>query len=156
MNPITIRQAGAEDAAAISALVQEVASGFLLNEFSEEGKQHFLRAIKPDAIAGYLDGDFVYFLAESGDELAGLIAMRDFRHLYHLFVRAGFHGKGIARSLWEHARAQCLIAGNPGEFTVNSSAYALAVYRKWGFKQTGPPFEKSGIVSTPMLWREQK
>ncbi len=156
MESIVIRQAGAEDADAISALVHEVASGFLLNEFSEEGKQHFLRSIEPDAIVGYLDGSFVYFLAESGEELAGLIAMRDFRHLYHLFVRTAFHRRGIARSLWEHARAQCLEAGNPGEFTVNSSAYAQEVYRKWGFEPTGPPFEKAGIVSTPMLWREQK
>jgi GNAT superfamily N-acetyltransferase len=153
MESMTIRQAEERDAHAISDLIYEVSEAFLFQRFSDEGRQNFVRSIEPTAIADYINGEFYYYLAEAESELMGLIAMRDFRHLYHLFVRAAFQGRGIARKLWDYARETCIYAGNPGDFTVNSSAYALPVYLKWGFVEAGAAFDKGGIVSTPLRLR---
>lgn len=156
MEPVSIRTAVTTDAAAISRLVHDVSAAFLFPDFSEEGRHNFIRSIEPAAITDYLNGDFCYYLAEADNELMGLIAMRDFRHLYHLFVGAAYQGRGLARMLWDHARNECIEAGNPGEFTVNSSAYALPIYLKWGFTEAGPAYEKSGIVSVPLSLRVDK
>jgi predicted GNAT family N-acyltransferase len=45
-------------------------------------------------------------------------------------------------------------AGNPGEFTVNSSRFAVGMYRKFGFVETGPPETKEGVTAVPMKLTE--
>lgn len=125
--PVTFRDAVPADADAISALVTALAPYFLADPERPEDAAFFFTTITPEAIRGYLAGDFRYHLAESGSELAGLIGVRGASHVYHLFVDARFHRRGIAGQLWERARAAAREAGNPGQFTVNASRYALPV-----------------------------
>jgi GNAT superfamily N-acetyltransferase len=94
-----------------------------------------------------------YHVAVDEGVLAGAIAVRDNRHVYHLFVAESFQKRGLARQLWTIARDASLAAGNPGEFTVNSSRFAVSVYRRFGFAESGPPDERNGVVSVPMRLR---
>ena len=63
---------------------------------------------------------------------------------------ASEQGQGVARMLWEHAKAQCLAQGNSGIFTVNSALNAQAVYLGFGFVPLGPERERGGIRDIPM------
>jgi GNAT superfamily N-acetyltransferase len=78
------------------------------------------------------------------------VAVRDTTHLYHLFVRQEFQGRGLSRELWQHAKEAAIAAGNRCGFTVNSSPYAVPVYERFGFKATGPRIETHGIAFVPM------
>jgi GNAT superfamily N-acetyltransferase len=71
-------------------------------------------------------------------------------HIHHLFVAEDFQRRGIARQLWAVAKEACLAAGNTGRFTVYSSRFALEVYRRFGFIETGPPETKDEVVAVPM------
>ena len=82
--------------------------------------------------------------------MAGVIAIRGNRHLYHLFVSERFQGKGVARRLWDVAKAASLDAGNPGVFTVNSSRYAVGLYETFGFAGQSEAIDRSGVICIPM------
>jgi GNAT superfamily N-acetyltransferase len=145
-----IRPATPADAAAISALILGVSRFFTLHP-DGEGAEAFLARVSPEAIGGYLASpDYAYLVAEEEGALAGVVAIRDNAHLHHLFVAQAFHGRGLSRRLWDTARHAALRAGNPGEFTVNSSLYAVPVYEKFGFRPTGPRVEQHGIAWVPM------
>ena len=61
-----------------------------------------------------------------------------------------FQGKGVARRLWEVAKAVSLDAGNPGVFTVNSSRYAVGLYETFGFVGQSEAIDRSGVIFIPM------
>jgi GNAT superfamily N-acetyltransferase len=145
-----IRPATIGDAAGISALILGVSRFFTLHP-DGEGAEAFLATVSPEAIGGYLASPaYAYMVAEEEGAPAGVVAKRDNTHLYHLFVAPAFHGRGLARQLWDAARVAALRAGNPGEFTVNSSIYAIPVYERFGFLPTGPRVEQNGIAFLPM------
>lgn len=145
-----IRPATVGDAAVISALILGVSRFFTLHP-DGEGAEAFLATVSAEAIGGYLASPaYAYLVAEEEGVLAGVVAVRDNTHLYHLFVAPAFHGRGLARQLWGAARDAALRAGNPGEFTVNSSIYAIPVYERFGFVPTGPRLEQNGIAFLPM------
>ena len=145
-----IRHARAEDANAISALIQSVAHLFTLHP-EGKGAEDFLQSIQPPAIASYIQSaNFLYIVGFIDRELAGVVAIRDKTHLYHLFVAAEFQGRGLARQLWQHAKEEAVFAGNVRRFTVNSTPNAVPVYERFGFRATGPQVETKGLASIPM------
>lgn len=145
-----IRRAEVGDAAAISSLILGLAHSFTLRP-DGSGAEVFLSTVQPSAIAGYIAAqNFMYFKAESDGRLAGIAAIRDTTHLYHLFVAPEFQKRGLARVLWEHASAAARAAGNAGGFTVFSTPSAVPVYERFGFRATGPRIEKDGIAFVPM------
>ena len=149
-----IREATIEDAPAISDLIRPLAETYIAHEFPPEGAANLLASMEPGAIEGYMTSGFKYHLAEENGAVIGVVGVRDNSHLYHLFVADEFRGRGIARELWRVARDGCREAGNVGDFTVNSSRFAVEMYRKFGFAETGPPETKNGVTSVPMKLTE--
>jgi len=145
-----IREATREDAAAISALILPLAETYIAHEFSPEGARTLLAFMQPHAIEGYITSGMRYHVVEQHGMLAGVVAVRNNGHLFHLFVAEAFQGRGLARRLWEVARKAACEAGNPGEFTVNSSTAAVGMYHKLGFVESGPPETVDGVTSIPM------
>jgi len=145
-----IREATIDDAAAISGLIWPLAEEYIAAELPPEGARNLLASMEPDAIRSYLQAGMRYHVAERDGMLAGVVGVRDNAHLYHLFVAELFGGQGLARRLWDHARDACREKGNAGEFTVHSSRFALEMYRKFGFVESGPPETRDGVTSVPM------
>jgi GNAT superfamily N-acetyltransferase len=145
-----LRLGTADDASAISALILSL-QPYLTIEQDGSGAEEFLVSLSPDIIRRNLkDENYCYQLALDGDVLAGVVAVRDNTHLFSLYVGSAWHGQGIGKRLWEVARDRALARGNPGSFTVNSSAFAEGMYRRLGFTATGPVAEMHGIRFIPM------
>ncbi len=144
-----IRPATASDAEPISRLVAGVAHHFLVDPSAPEAGP-FLAGLTPSAFAKRIDSSaFSHFVAEDSDGLCGVVALGDGSHLYHLFVRADVHGRGVARALWEHAK----VISSQSTFTVNSSLFAVPVYERFGFIAKTPPQTANGVAFVPMEYK---
>ena len=86
------------------------------------------------------------------DRLVGVIATREQgTHIALFFVDGEYHRKGIGRKLFERV----LQDNKVNYMTVNSSPYAVPVYKKLGFEQTDFEHEKNGLRFTPMKYQVQ-
>ena len=148
-----IERATVADASRISALIRELSKPFLVSP-SGEGAEPFFAVIGESAIQGYVSAsNFEYFVAEEQGQLAGVVALRDNSHLFHLFVAEPFQGQGLGNKLWQLVKARAIQSGNPGNFTINSSLNALPVYEKFGFVASGPVVQTHGVAFQPMQLR---
>jgi GNAT superfamily N-acetyltransferase len=145
---MNIRPATTKDADAISKLIASLAS-FFTTDPEGKGAERFMLGITAEAVRDYIrNPGFHYIVALHEDRLAGAAALRDGRHLFHLFVAPDFQRRGIARKLWLALRKQA--APGIDGFTVNSTPYAVPVYERFGFSATGPKVEMNGIAFVPM------
>ncbi|RZS58428.1 ribosomal protein S18 acetylase RimI-like enzyme [Sphaerotilus mobilis] len=143
-----IRPAAPQDAPEISQLISSVAHFFTLDP-SGKGAERFMVSIGAEAIGGYIRSpDFYYVVATRGATLAGVAALRDGRHLFHLFVAPEFQKHGLARKLWLALKSRA--ARGVEVFTVNSTPFAVLVYERLGFVVAGPKVETNGIAFVPM------
>jgi GNAT superfamily N-acetyltransferase len=149
-SPPSIRRATLQDAERISAFVTALSEAYIVGEFSAKGRAHFLRDHTTSEVQKRLAGDFRFYVAESGDELAGVAAIRSNSHLYYLFVGKPFQRTGLARRLWAQVKEDAVRLGNPGEFTVNASNYAVPAYESLGFRRTESTKETNGVLYNPM------
>ncbi|HWP50209.1 MAG TPA: GNAT family N-acetyltransferase [Clostridia bacterium] len=87
--------------------------------------------------------------AYSAGRLVGVIALRNGGgHIALFFVDGTYHRRGIGRALFETA-----LANSAGDIiTVNSSPYAIEIYRRLGFMPNGPEQNTQGIRYTPMIY----
>ena len=150
---VEIRPGHRSDAPAISAFLVPLAENFIAHEFDPTARDKFLATFSPAAIGQYLDSGFRYHLAESGSSLVGVVSTRNESHVYHLFVAESAQRTGLGRRLWQIAREAALTAGHRGDFTVNSSRFAVGFYEKLGFDRDGPENNQDGVRSVPMRLR---
>lgn len=144
-----LRDAQESDAQAISDLISALAGRYIGSAFEAHGRAKLLASMSPRAVLHYLGGGYHHFtLAEHHGRLVGVVAVRMPSHLFYLFVDETHHRRGMARVLWDYARAV-----HPAySWTVNASAYARPVYERLGFRARGPAVEQEGVLSIPMRW----
>jgi len=141
-----IRPIADADIPAAAALLRALAEEFILPESGPEDAAAFLAEQGEDGLRGRIRDGYVYHVALIDGELAGFIGIRERSHVYSLYVDKRYHRRGVARSLWETARAAAL-EGAPDHsrvFTVKASNYAVASYEALGFERTAPT--QPGIV----------
>jgi GNAT superfamily N-acetyltransferase len=150
MDACEIIPATPQDAEAVSQLINGLSRHFTQDP-QGKGAEAFLHSISPTAIRALIEApNMLYCKAVVNDRLAGVVALREHTHLYHLFVDPTFQNQGLGRQLWLHVKAVALGKGNAGSFTVNSTPYAVAVYARFGFAATGARVDKNGISFVPM------
>ena len=141
-----IRLATSADVAEIRTLVMSL-SHLYLKDNRDELPSWFRNSLTQESFQQRLDStDYVNFVGVIDNELVGYLAMKRPSHLYHLFVSQQHQGKGLARAFWQHAMNQC----RADVYTLNSSLYAVPVYRKFGFIESAEVGEKDGIGFQPM------
>lgn len=147
---VTMRSGRPADAESISALVVALSDSFY-TEPDRAGAEAYLEKVSPDAERRYLAaGNFRFLVLERDGRIVGLVAVRDAKHLFHLFVAQEMQGRGWARKLWDAARTAAIAAGNPGAFTVNASLNAVPLYEHFGFVADGEIRRVNGIAYRPM------
>lgn len=141
-----VKNLQAEQLAEALSLVWEVFCRFEAPEYSEEGITEFRNFLNNEEEIGKLD---FYGAFDKASDIVGVLAMRKPSHISLFFVKAEYHRQGIGRQLFEKILCDYQPQGI-GVFTVNSSHYAVEVYRKLGFKLTGNECITNGIRYTPM------
>ena len=145
-----IRPFETTDLSACARLLHASATEFIVHESPPEGAATFLRENDEEGIRNYIAAGHVYHVAVDDSELAGFISIRDNSHVFHMFIDKRWHGQGLARRLWEVARAATLARGGSGAFTVNASNHAVPVYASFGFERTAPTQCVKGLYFNPM------
>jgi GNAT superfamily N-acetyltransferase len=137
---------------AVSALVAEVFMEFVGCGYPSEGVQEFLGYARPELLAQRSGLNHFTLVATRGQEIVGMIEVRDFSHVCLFFVKKGRHGTGIGRELMKRSLAICK-SENPvlTAVDVNSSPNAVVVYERLGFTRTGPQKTINGITFVPMI-----
>jgi GNAT superfamily N-acetyltransferase len=125
---VTFRRASLSDAQAIADLITEVAQQVILPGFSAQGRTQFMLSNNAPAILQFMQDGFCYWVAECDEldpivpvrqasvhsisaliqpsiRLCGVLGMKNQQHLYHLFVAVSMQRQGIARQLWQLAKA---------------------------------------------------
>lgn len=124
------------------ALVERVFMAFEAPEYAPEGIKTFLTFLRsPEAIS-----ELTFFGAFEADSLVGVLAMRGGSHISLFFVDAQNQGRGIGRALFLAAKSAC----QTDIMTVNSSPYAVEIYRSLGFTPISEEQLRDGIRFTPM------
>lgn len=124
-----------EDAVAIHALLR-AALPLVVADPEDPAAAEFMASLTLPAVRARLrDPRYWHLAATRHGKLAGYIATRDARHIYHLFVDPSLHRRGCARALWEQLVLRC----GADTYTVNASPAAVPVYRAFGFADDGPP-----------------
>lgn len=77
--------------------------------------------------------------------------MINLSHISLLFVKKAYHRKGIAKELVNTIKDLCKNQGT-NSITVNSSPYAVDVYRRLGFKNTDSEKILCKIRFTQMIY----
>jgi ribosomal protein S18 acetylase RimI-like enzyme len=146
------RELKPDNLAEISSLIWIVFSEYVVPGYSQEGIDTFRKFIQPEELNILLEsGRFFISGCFDEDKLVGVIAMRDYNHVSLLFVDKAYHGKGIAKALFSEALKRCVQEKSEiDEITVNSSPYAVEIYKKLGFEVTGEQTTKDGITFVPM------
>jgi GNAT superfamily N-acetyltransferase len=137
--------------AQVLELVSRVFYQFVAPLYSDEGVAEFLKYAYASILADRTKGDHLLQVAESHDEIIGIIETRDHSHIALFFVEPEHQRKGIGRELLNKAVNEC-IASNPEltEITVNSSPNAVSAYRALGFMERDEEKTVIGIRFVPM------
>ena len=104
------------DIPAVSALVCAVARSCILHQSAQAAAQAFLAENDDAGLRGFLAQGHVYHVALIDGELAGVVAVRDNSHLVRLFVATKRQRLGVARRLWQVARAEAIARGGYGVY----------------------------------------
>ena len=134
-------------------LVWKVFEEFEAPDYSDEGVQEFKNFIVPENyIDKILKSELIMWGCFIDTKIVGIITIRPPCHIALLFVDKTFHRKGIARSLFNTVLDHYKKTSEYTEMTVNSSPYALEVYRRLGFVDTDTEQLKNGIRFVPMKY----
>ena len=144
MEPYPVRRLTYEEIPQALELCWRVFLEFEAPEYSPEGIAAF-RASLDDKER---NRKMVFYGAFDGDALVGVLSMREPQHISGFFVDAPYHRRGIGRRLLEAMRRDY----TRQVFTVNSSPYAVEVYRHLEFVPTSGEQTVDGLRFTPMQY----
>jgi GNAT superfamily N-acetyltransferase len=148
---IRIREPEENQITEVHALVCSVFDEFVAPLFSEEGISEFKSFIEPPRLRERLRSNSFILVAEIDAEMVGVIGVRDWSHVFLLFVRGDHQGKGIARLLLAEALKRCKeVKPDLEKITVNSSPNAVGASRRMGFIPTNDEQLTNGVRYVPM------
>ncbi len=116
--------------------------------YSQEGIDEFKSFIDVNRTNSKLSFYGVY----EASDLVGMIAIRDYQHISLFFIKTAYQRKGIGRLIFNRVREDY----EKQIFTVNSSPYAVDIYKRLGFMPISAERITNGIKYTPMVLLESE
>lgn len=143
MLPVTISKMQLSDQKHAYALVQEVFTKQIAPDFSADGNKEFLSAAQ--RMIFQQTEEHLILLANSGQQIVGILDLRSDGHICPFFVKNSAQGKGIGRKLFNQATKGF------NSLSVNSSLIAVKAYEKLGFTTVSEVQTRNGITYLPMV-----
>jgi len=128
----------------LNAFMQAVAPSL-----SAQGIETFTRVAAPQAFAERMQGDNLMLACVTQGTLAGLIELKEGRHVAMLFIAPGCQRQGIGTRLMNAALEQA----RGDMVTVKASLSSVPAYQRYGFTLAGEVGELAGLVYQPMVKR---
>lgn len=150
-NSTNLRPLNPGEEVEVSNLVARSFNEFIAPDFPEEGIDEFFSYANPRALRKRSEGNHFVLVAESGGVIAGMIEIREMRHVSMLFVDKAFHRKGVGKELF-HAALERIESESrpPKKLTVHSSRFAVPFYESLGFVRSGEEKVIHGVIHIPM------
>jgi GNAT superfamily N-acetyltransferase len=148
---LQLRHATAADASAISSMVCAGFDQHIAQDWEPEAQRHFFEENQADKLRSKIADASLCLVCEHDTQLLGVIFLPRPTLVQLFFVAPGHLGNGIGRKLWTAVRAE-LEQRHPDVRTVelNSSPYAVPVYKALGFFPISKPYRRKGAVATRM------
>ena len=146
LEPYPVRRLSPEEIPAALELCWQGFLEFEAPEYPAEGVAAFRASLDDRERTRQLK----FYGAFDGEKLVGVLCMRAPQHIGGFFVDAAYHRRGIGRHLFEAMRRDY----QTQIFTVNSSPYAVEVYRHLGFVPTDTEQLTDGLRYTPMRFEQ--
>jgi GNAT superfamily N-acetyltransferase len=157
MNEIKIENFKIGQEEEIHQLIKNVYDEFVSGDYTDAGNDFFYEWIHPARIAERQKVQNNLWVATDGSKIVGMIEIRDNKYISLLFVNKDFHGRGIARRLYEESLKICIQRNETLEkFYVHASPFSIPIYEKLGFIATDEMQEQFGIKYLPMEMRIDK
>lgn len=141
VRPLSPTDLHAANTVCISAFMASVAP-----TLAEEGINTFLAIAATEAFAARMAQDNLILIAERGEQAAGLIELKQGRHLAMLFVAPDQQRQGVGRQLLAavlpHVRGELL--------TVSAALPSVSAYLDYGFECCGDIGQSAGLTYQPM------
>jgi GNAT superfamily N-acetyltransferase len=148
---IHYREAEIKDINAISMLVLRVFDKYVGSDYSQQGQDVFHSFMQPEIILKRMSTGYSFAIVTLHDaEIIGCIEVKNGNHISVLFVDDRYHRLGVAKRLISLAIEKASSTSSFNEITVNSSPYAVDIYKKLGFLQLDQEVERDGIRHIPM------
>lgn len=123
-------------------------SHFYAHDTTQPTPEWFSSSITEESFVKRMNSkNFDQWVVEQNGSIVGYAAVKNRNHIYHLFVSQKHQRKGIATQLWQTAQANT----DSKEFSLNSSVYAIPIYKRWGFIESDKVQERDGICYQPMV-----
>ena len=146
-----IRVVGAAEAELASKLVQRSFLELAAGDWQPNARQVFLGESSPGALRKVLQSPAYAAGAFSAGTMIGFILMPKPSLLGMLFVNPGSLRLGIAKQLWEHARAHIEVSfAEVKTVELNATPCAFRFYRSVGFVPISAEFQRGGCRATRM------
>jgi GNAT superfamily N-acetyltransferase len=142
---------GEAEATKASAVVHASFIALAAPDWERNAQSVFLSESSPEEMARKLNASALALGAFIEEQMAGVLLMSSPAILGMLFVHPEWLRRGIAKSLWEHARAE-IGKSLPAVKTIelNSTPCAVGFYRSMGFAPISTEFKLGGCRATRM------
>lgn len=148
---IQIRRANIYDWDEAIALAWKTFLKFEAKDYGQAGIDSFREFLSDSLLRRmFLTGEYPMFIALDGGKQAGMISLRNKRHISLLFVEERHHHRGIGRGLIKSMEEYIQNEYQEKKITVNAAPYAVGFYHQIGFEDVAPQLSKDGIIYTPM------
>ena len=134
-------------------LVKTSFNEFVSVDCTEEGIKIFNNFIEPEVFKKRNQSDTFTLTAKTKEGLiVGMIEVRNDGHVCLLFVSKNFQRKGISKKLFNKAKDICIKKTDEQVImSVNSSIYAINIYKKLEFTAIGDKKIVNGINFVEMI-----
>lgn len=141
-----------KEALKVNELIVKSFDKYVGTGYSEEGIAIFKNYVRPELIIERFKEGIDYIItANDQDKVVGVIDIRNNDHISLFFVDEAYHKRGIARELFDRILEKLEVKKKGvSKITVNSSPYAVEIYKRLGFIKTGVEQERDGIRFVPM------
>ncbi len=143
-NIFDFRQPSTEEIPSAIELAWRTFLKFEAPDYSKQGIDSFYESIHNSEFISQLK----FYGAFKKEKMIGVIATRkNGSHVALFFVEESYQGKGIGKRLFQMICKE----NQTGMITVNSSPYAVSIYKHLGFVPTDVEQITDGIRYTPMI-----
>ncbi|MBO9550442.1 GNAT family N-acetyltransferase [Pseudomonas sp.] len=141
-----IRKMTHEDLPSANALCLESFMLAVAPSVSAQGVETFTKIAAQEALAERMAGDNLILVCIVEGTLAGLVELKEGRHVAMLFVAPAWQRRGIGKRLMSSALEQA----RANVVTVRASLSSVAAYERYGFALAGAVGEVAGLIHQPM------